>query len=66
MKRVARDFTVTMEVPNNTPLSRCEIVIKVETASYVTVKGAFAKVKGSAAGKNVQIVTGAYFSDGKA
>jgi hypothetical protein len=67
MKRVARDFTVVMEVPNNIAIGRCEIVIKVESANYVVRKKGFAgrDIKGFAKGKNVQIDFGPLYQEVK-
>jgi len=67
MKRVARDFTVTMEVPNDTPISQCEIIIKVDTATRLMLKKGFAgrTVAVNRAGTNVQINFGEYYVESK-
>lgn len=62
MKRVARDFTVTMEVPNNVSLGSCEIVIKVESTTYVAKRKGFL---GNLGGKNVHIDFGPYYQEVK-
>lgn len=67
MKRIARDFTVFMDVPNNTPISKCMIIIKVETANRLIQKTGFAgrKIEAYVEGTHVQINSGEYYVEGK-
>jgi hypothetical protein len=67
LKRVARDFTVVMEVPNNVALGRCEIVVRVESATYVVRQEGFGggDIKGFKNGKNVQIDFGPHYQEVK-
>ena len=67
MKRIARDFTVTMEVPNDIPIGHCEITIKVESATYSVAKKGLAGivVKSCTDSKNVHVDYGQYYQEVK-
>jgi hypothetical protein len=67
MKRIARDFTVTMEVPDKTSLGDCEIAITVETASRLRYTK-FDKQKNcgmNISGENIKINVGEYYVEEK-